>query len=130
MARGGSTVTEADVLPTTGSQAGLDLVTKLFCDPGDVILAEGPTYVGALGVFGAYEVDVRHVPVDEHGMDPSAVADALDDAAAQVVLADRRRQHDLAVLVRVRRVAHEHAVAERAHAHVGSPPAAAAPAWP
>lgn len=83
MARGGSTVTEADVLSTTGSQAGLDLVTKLFCDPGDVILAEGPTYVGALGVFGAYEVDVRHVPVDEHGLDPSAVADALDDAAAQ-----------------------------------------------
>ena len=41
MARGGSTVTEADVLPTTGSQAGLDLVTKLFCDPGDVVVAEG-----------------------------------------------------------------------------------------
>ncbi|MDO4918933.1 PLP-dependent aminotransferase family protein [Kocuria sp.] len=83
MARGGSSVTEADVLPTTGSQAGLDLVTKLYCNPGDVILAEGPTYVGALGVFGAYEVGVHHVDVDEQGLDPEAVAAALDELAAR-----------------------------------------------
>lgn len=83
MARGGSTVTEHDVLPTTGSQAGLDLVTKLYCNPGDVILAEGPTYVGALGVFGAYEAEVRHVEMDHDGMQPEAVAQALDELAAQ-----------------------------------------------
>lgn len=83
MSRGGSDITSADVLPTTGSQAGLDLVTKLYCNPGDVILAEGPTYVGALGVFGAYEVDVRHVEVDEHGLDPQRVATALDQLAAE-----------------------------------------------
>lgn len=83
MARGGSEVTAADVLPTTGSQAGLDLVTKLLCNPGDVVLAEGPTYVGALGVFGAYEVDVRHVEVDEQGLDPRRVAEALDALAAE-----------------------------------------------
>ena len=83
MSRGGSDITSADVLPTTGSQAGLDLVTKLYCNPGDVILAEGPTYVGALGVFGAYEVDVRHVEVDEHGLDPQRVATALEQLAAE-----------------------------------------------
>ncbi len=83
MSRGGSDITAADVLPTTGSQAGLDLVTKLFCNPGDVILAEGPTYVGALGVFGAYEVDVRHVELDDHGLDPEHVATALDELAAE-----------------------------------------------
>lgn len=83
MSRGGSGITSADVLPTTGSQAGLDLVTKLYCNPGDVILAEGPTYVGALGVFGAYEVDVRHVEVDEHGLDPQRVATALEQLAAE-----------------------------------------------
>ncbi|WP_144802591.1 aminotransferase-like domain-containing protein [Kocuria rhizophila] len=83
MARGGSTVTGADILPTTGSQAGLDLVTKLYCNPGDVIVAEGPTYVGALGVFGAYEVDVHHVEMDHDGMQPEAVARALDELAAQ-----------------------------------------------
>lgn len=81
MSRGGSEITAGDVLPTTGSQAGLDLVTKLFCNPGDVVLAEGPTYVGALGVFGAYEVDVRHVEVDEHGLDAERMATALDELA-------------------------------------------------
>ena len=43
----------SEVVVTVGSQQGLDLVTRVFCDPGDVILAEGPSYVGALGVFQA-----------------------------------------------------------------------------
>ncbi|MDO5618881.1 aminotransferase-like domain-containing protein [Kocuria sp.] len=83
MARRGSTVTEAEVQPLAGSQAGLDLVTKLYCNPGDVVVAEGPTYVGALGVFGSYEVEVRHVDIDAHGLDPEAVAAALDAAQAE-----------------------------------------------
>lgn len=62
-----------EIQMTAGSQMGLDLVTKLFCDPGDVILAEGPTYTGALGVFEGYQVDVRQVPLDEDGLDPAAV---------------------------------------------------------
>jgi 2-aminoadipate transaminase len=40
-----------DVVVTTGSQQALDLVTRLFVNPGDVVLAESPSYVGALGVF-------------------------------------------------------------------------------
>ena len=40
-----------DVTVTVGSQQGLDLVTRLFCDPGDVVICEAPSYVGALGVF-------------------------------------------------------------------------------
>ncbi|WP_374928507.1 PLP-dependent aminotransferase family protein [Kytococcus sedentarius] len=78
MAQTGSAVSGADVLATTGSQMGLDLVTKLFCDPGDVVIAEGPTYVGAMGVFGSYEVDLRQVPVDDAGMDPDQLAGVLD----------------------------------------------------
>src|SRR3712207_1686603 len=39
-----------EVVVTVGSQQGLDLVTRVFCDPGDVILAEGPSYVGALEI--------------------------------------------------------------------------------
>lgn len=69
-------------LVTTGSQMGIDLATKLFCDPGDVVLAEGPTYVGALGVFGAYQVDLRQVPVRGDAMDPHEVATRLDELAA------------------------------------------------
>lgn len=83
MARGGSAITQAEVQPLAGSQAGLDLVTKLYCNPRDVVLAEGPTYVGALGVFGSYEVEVRHVDIDQEGLDPDEVARALDQLAAE-----------------------------------------------
>jgi len=44
-----------DVVVTVGSQQGLDLIAHLFLDPGDVVLAEGPSYVGALGTFAAAE---------------------------------------------------------------------------
>jgi 2-aminoadipate transaminase len=49
-----------DLVVTTGGQQGLDLIAKLFCDPGDVILAEGPSYVGALGAFAG---TAREVPL-------------------------------------------------------------------
>jgi len=78
MRLGGADVTPDRIQVTAGSQAGLDLVTKLFCDPGDVVIAEGPTYVGALGVFGSYEVAVEHVDVDGDGLDPDAVAARID----------------------------------------------------
>lgn len=66
-----------DLVVTTGGQQGLDLVAKLFCDPGDVVLAEGPSYVGALGAFAAYQADVVHVPMDADGLDPAALEDTL-----------------------------------------------------
>lgn len=66
-----------DVVVTTGSQQALDLVTKIFIDPGDVIVAEAPSYVGALGVFRAHEADVVHVPMDADGLIPSALDETL-----------------------------------------------------
>ncbi|WP_394275087.1 PLP-dependent aminotransferase family protein [Luteococcus sp.] len=65
-----------DVTVTCGSQQGLDLVTRIFCDPGDVILAEAPSYVGALGTFGSYQAEVVHVAMDEHGLLPEALRSA------------------------------------------------------
>ncbi len=62
-----------DVVVTTGSQQALDLVTKIFINPGDVIVAEAPSYVGALGVFRAHEADVVHVPMDEDGLIPESL---------------------------------------------------------
>ncbi|HVB27817.1 MAG TPA: aminotransferase class I/II-fold pyridoxal phosphate-dependent enzyme, partial [Mycobacteriales bacterium] len=50
-----------DVVVTTGSQQALDLVARIFLDPGDVVLAEAPSYVGALGAFASYEAEVVHV---------------------------------------------------------------------
>lgn len=67
-----------DVVVTTGSQQALDLVTTIFIDPGDVVVAEAPSYVGALGVFRAHEADVVHVPMDEDGLVPEKLEDTLD----------------------------------------------------
>lgn len=66
-----------DLVITSGGQQGLDLVAKLFCDPGDVILAEGPSYVGALGAFSAYQAAVVHVPMDAEGLIPEALEQTL-----------------------------------------------------
>lgn len=73
----GVTAHPDDIVVTTGSQMALDLVTRIFCDPGDVVLVEAPSYVGALGVFRAYECDVVHVAMDDEGLVPSALAEAI-----------------------------------------------------
>lgn len=66
-----------DIVTTTGSQHGLDIVSKLFLNPGDVVLAESPSYVGAIGTFRAYEADTVHIEMDEHGLIPSALEETL-----------------------------------------------------
>jgi 2-aminoadipate transaminase len=66
-----------EVVVTVGSQQALDLITRIFVDPGDVVLAEGPAYVGALGTFASYEANVVHVPMDEHGLIPAALSAVL-----------------------------------------------------
>ncbi len=66
-----------DVLVTTGSQQALDLISRIFIDPGDVVLVEAPSYVGALGTFSQYEASVVHVEMDENGMVPEALRQAI-----------------------------------------------------
>ena len=70
-----------DVVVTTGSQQALDLVTRVFVDPGDVVLAEAPSYVGALGTFAAYQADVVHVAMDDEGLIPAALRAAIIEVA-------------------------------------------------
>lgn len=82
MSEVGITAHPDDVVVTTGSQMALDLVTRIFCDPGDVVFVEAPSYVGALGVFRAYECDIVHVPMDEEGLVPEALAEAITQARA------------------------------------------------
>ncbi|MGI5166128.1 PLP-dependent aminotransferase family protein [Spirillospora sp. CA-253888] len=74
----GITASADDVVVTVGAQQGLDLVTRIFVDPGDVVLAEAPSYVGALGTFASYQADVVHVPLDEAGLIPSALRETLE----------------------------------------------------
>jgi 2-aminoadipate transaminase len=56
------------IVVTAGAQQALDLLGKALLDPGDVIVAEGPTYVGALQAFSAYRPDIRCIPMDDDGM--------------------------------------------------------------
>jgi 2-aminoadipate transaminase len=72
-----------DVVVTTGSQQALDLVTKLFIDKGDVILAESPSYVGAIGVFRSYQADVVHVATDGDGLVPESLRETITRVRAQ-----------------------------------------------
>lgn len=69
-----------DVVVTPGSQMALDLTVRIFCDPGDVVFAEAPSYVGALGVFASYQCDVVHVATDTNGMIPEALTEAIAKA--------------------------------------------------
>jgi len=66
-----------DIIVTTGSQQALDLISRIFIDPGDVVLVEAPSYVGALGTFHQYEAQVVHVELDEQGLVPQALRDAI-----------------------------------------------------
>jgi DNA-binding transcriptional MocR family regulator len=66
-----------DVVVTVGSQQAVDLVTRVFCDPGDVVVCEAPSYVGALGVFKSYQCDVVHAEMDADGLVPQALRDAI-----------------------------------------------------
>jgi DNA-binding transcriptional MocR family regulator len=66
-----------DVVVTTGSQHALELVSKLFLDPGDVVIAEGPSYVTALVVFRSFQADVAHVQMDELGLIPQSLRETI-----------------------------------------------------
>jgi DNA-binding transcriptional MocR family regulator len=71
-----------DVIVTTGSQQALDLISRIFIDPGDVVLVEAPSYVGALGTFHQYEAKVVHVAMDDNGLIPIALREAISATRA------------------------------------------------
>ncbi len=83
MRREGVHASAADVVVTVGSQQALDLLARMFCDPGDVIVAEGPSYVGALSAFSQYQVEVRHVRLDDDGLDPDELEAELGRLARE-----------------------------------------------
>ena len=66
-----------NVVVTVGSQQALDLVARIMLDPGDVVVTEAPTYVTAIATFAAYQARLVHVPMDENGIIPEALAEAL-----------------------------------------------------
>jgi 2-aminoadipate transaminase len=78
MAEEGMEVGPDEILVTTGGQQVIDLVCKTLIDPGDVIVAEGPTYPGAVPTFCAYEADVVQIEMDADGMRVDVLEETLD----------------------------------------------------
>lgn len=81
MARYGIRVTPANVLVTSGAQQALDLIGKILLDPGDRVITEQPTFLGALQAFTSYEARYLPVPIDDDGMQVDRLEEALEAGA-------------------------------------------------
>jgi 2-aminoadipate transaminase len=79
MAAENTFVDREDVIITTGGQQVIDLVCKTLIDPGDVIVAEAPTYPGAIPAFSAYEASVVQIDMDDEGMPIDELERVLDE---------------------------------------------------
>jgi 2-aminoadipate transaminase len=83
MAEEDTFVDPGDMIVTTGGQQVIDLVCKALIDPGDVIVAEAPTYPGAVPTFGAYQADVVQIEMDGDGMPIDELESVLDRLQAE-----------------------------------------------
>lgn len=68
---------EENVLTLTGSSQGLDLTSKVFLDPGDVVLVESPTFVGALQAFRTYQAQCVPLEMDDEGIDTNELEEKI-----------------------------------------------------
>ena len=68
LSREKTSVKPENILVTSGSQQGLDIVSKVFLDPHDIVIVELPSYIGGLQSFTAYRARMIGVPQDDHGM--------------------------------------------------------------
>jgi 2-aminoadipate transaminase len=77
---------DGELMITSGTIEALELVGKAFIDPGDVVVVEGPTYLGAIMAFRSFEADVRAVSMDTDGLDVDELADRLHSGFRPKVL--------------------------------------------
>jgi 2-aminoadipate transaminase len=120
MSKYGIWVEVENILLTNGSQQGLDLLGKLFVDPGTCIITSAPTYLGALQAWNAYEASYCTVPLDDQGMRVEELEEVLSyskrpcfvyvlpnfhNPAGTTLSLDRRerlaalaREHDLVII--------------------------------
>jgi 2-aminoadipate transaminase len=72
-----------ELLVTNGATHAIDTVCRAFLEPGDTMVVEEPTFMGVLGVFRNFGVNILSVPVDESGMDVEALAELLESRREQ-----------------------------------------------
>ena len=77
MSRGNLHLTVDNVMIVSGSQQALDLLGKIMIDPGDRIIVEAPTYMGALQAWNSYNARYVAVPADEHGLQTEHLEEVL-----------------------------------------------------
>jgi 2-aminoadipate transaminase len=78
MAAEGMPADPEDIVVTTGGQQVIDLVVKTLVDPGDVVVAEAPTYPGAVPTLYSYQADVVQIEMDANGMRMDLLEETLD----------------------------------------------------
>jgi len=71
------TCTPDDIVITDGSQQGLELLAKILVNPGDTIICEAPSYVGALNAFLSFQANIIQIPCDDNGIKTEKVAETL-----------------------------------------------------
>jgi len=81
----GMQVKPEQVLITTGSQQGIDLIAKALVNPGDRVLVERPTYLTAIQIFRSYQADLLSIPYDHQGVDVSALEQLISASRPKAV---------------------------------------------
>ncbi|MBC8312815.1 MAG: PLP-dependent aminotransferase family protein [Candidatus Cloacimonetes bacterium] len=79
----GMNVSDKNILITTASQQGLDLISKIFINRGDKVIVELPSYVGGLGAFNAYGADMIGISMDEEGASADMLREKLSELSAK-----------------------------------------------
>ena len=77
---------ENDLLITSGAQQAIDLMTRIFCSDGDVILCENPSYLGAIDIFHANGATLVGIPVESDGISISALEEMMNDYPSAKIL--------------------------------------------
>ncbi len=73
-----------DVIITTGAQQAINILSKVFIDPGDMIVTENPSFIGALAAFMSYEARLAAAPLDNEGIVISELKKILDANPARI----------------------------------------------
>ncbi|NJF24774.1 PLP-dependent aminotransferase family protein [Thermococcus sp. Bubb.Bath] len=84
--RYGIPMSKVEIMTVAGSQEALDLIGRVFINPGDVIAVEGPTYLAAIQAFKYYDPEFLSIPMDDKGM----IVDILEDKLTELEREGRR----------------------------------------
>jgi len=105
----------SEVLVVSGSQQGLDLVARIFIDPGDVVVVEEPTYIGALQSFRVAGAKIIGIPVDKDGMRTDILASILERERPKLIYTLPTYQNPSGAVMSVERRRHLLELASRWH---------------